>query len=122
MGHCCSGHLKGARQIDRCAAVGHADQVIQHRKMWGNQTVWQSRLQYCAAKLFYGANLGDKVEEQEKTDVEAAVSALQEVLQGDDKTAIEEKTAALSEISGKLAERVYKEQAQSAAGGDAGGG
>jgi molecular chaperone DnaK len=56
-------------------------------------------------------DLGDKVEESEKKDIEAAIEELQEVMKGDDKAAIEAKTQALGEKSGKLAERVYKEQA-----------
>ena len=63
-------------------------------------------------------DLGDKVEASEKTDIEAAISALEEIIKGDDKEAIEGKTKALGEISGKLAERVYKEQAE-AQGGEA---
>jgi len=68
------------------------------------------------------ADLGDKVEESEKQDIEAAIEAVQEVMKGDDKEAIEAKTTELGEKSGKLAERVYKEQAeaeQGAAGGAA---
>ena len=70
------------------------------------------------------ADLGDKVEASEKTDIEAAIAALEEVMKGDDKEAIEEKTKALGEISGKLAERVYKEQAEQgeAPAGDAAAG
>ena len=60
-------------------------------------------------------DLGDKVEESEKKDIESAIEALQEVLKGDDKEAIEAKVAALGELSGKLAERVYKEQAEQGA-------
>jgi molecular chaperone DnaK len=55
--------------------------------------------------------LGDKVEEAEKTDIKAAIDALQEAMKGDDKETIEAKTKELGEKSGKLAERVYKEQA-----------
>ncbi|UCC55720.1 MAG: molecular chaperone DnaK [Gammaproteobacteria bacterium] len=55
--------------------------------------------------------LGDKVEEAEKTGITAAIEALQEAMKGDDKEAIEAKTKELGEKSGKLAERVYKEQA-----------
>jgi molecular chaperone DnaK len=68
---------------------------------------------------------GDKVEEAEKADITAAIEALQEAMKGDDKEAIEAKTKELGEASGKLAERVYKEQAAqqgdtaTAAGGDA---
>jgi molecular chaperone DnaK len=61
-------------------------------------------------------DLGDKVEASEKTGIEAAISALEEIIKGDDKEAIEEKTKALGEISGKLAERVYKEQAEAEGG------
>ena len=61
------------------------------------------------------ADFGDKVDEAEKTGIEAAITALEEVIKGDDKDAIEEKTKALGEVSGKLAERVYKEQAEQGA-------
>jgi len=73
------------------------------------------------------ADLGEKVSESEKKDIEAAIEALQEAMKGDDKAAIEAKTSELGEKSGKLAERVYKEQAEqgtaegaTAAEGDAG--
>jgi molecular chaperone DnaK len=64
--------------------------------------------------------LGDKVEENEKKDIESAIEALHEAMKGDDKQAIESKTEALQELAGKLAERVYKQQAESgaAAGSD----
>ncbi len=55
-------------------------------------------------------DLGDKVEADEKSAIEAAVKELQDVLKGDDKAAIEAKTAALAELSGKLAQRVYQQQ------------
>ena len=67
-------------------------------------------------------DLGGKVDDAEKKDIEAAIEALQEVMKGDDKEAIEAKVVELGEKSGKLAERVYKEQAeaeQAAAGGAA---
>lgn len=54
-------------------------------------------------------DLGDKVEEQEKKDVEAAIADLEEALKGDDKEAITEKTTKLTEVAGKLAERAYAE-------------
>jgi molecular chaperone DnaK len=66
-------------------------------------------------------DLGDKAEEAEKKAIEAAIEELQEAMKGDDKAAIEAKTQALGESSGKLAERVYKEQAeQGTADADAG--
>ncbi|WP_455217603.1 molecular chaperone DnaK [Kaarinaea lacus] len=69
--------------------------------------------------------LGDeKLEAGEKEAIEAAIKDLEEVMKGEDKDAIEAKTKALAEASGKMAERVYSEQAaqQAGAGGtDAGG-
>lgn len=56
--------------------------------------------------------LGDKVEEQEKTEIEAAITELEEVLKGDDKETIEEKTKNLTEVAGKLAERAYAQASE----------
>jgi len=58
--------------------------------------------------------LGDKVEEQEKSDIEAAIKDLETALDGNDKAAIEEKTQKLTEVSSKLAERVYQQSAEQA--------
>jgi molecular chaperone DnaK len=65
------------------------------------------------------SDLGDKVEASEKKDIEAAIEALQEAMKGDDKAAIEAKTSELGEKSGKLAERVYKQQSEQGAAEDA---
>ncbi|MDD2724829.1 MAG: molecular chaperone DnaK [Methylovulum sp.] len=62
--------------------------------------------------------LGDQVNSQEKTDIEHAVEALKAALKGDDKDDIEAKTNTLTEISGKLAERVYAQKG-AAEGGEA---
>ena len=63
---------------------------------------------------------GDKVSAEEKTAIEKAVAALQEVLQGNDKDAIEAKTKDLTDASAKMAERLYASgQADQAAQGDA---
>jgi molecular chaperone DnaK len=64
-------------------------------------------------------DLGDKVTESEKKEIQAAIEALQAAMKGDDKSAIEARTSELGEKSGKLAERVYKEQ--QAGAGAAGG-
>ena len=68
-------------------------------------------------------DLGDKVEAAEKADITAAIEALQEAIKDDDKETIEAKTKDLGDKSGKLAERVYKEQAaqQGDAAPEAGG-
>jgi molecular chaperone DnaK len=51
--------------------------------------------------------MGDKVDAAEKADIEAAIETLQEAIKGDDKAAIDEKTEALTALSGKLAEKMY---------------
>ena len=51
--------------------------------------------------------MGDKVDASEKADIESAIESLKEVIKGDDKDAIDEKTAALTTLSGKLAEKMY---------------
>src|SRR5690606_37000495 len=63
--------------------------------------------------------LGDKVEPKERADIEAALSDLKKVMDSKDKDQIEKKTQALSEVSAKLAERVYAQQGsqEGAAGG-----
>ncbi len=58
----------------------------------------------------------DKLEAGEKDSIEAAIKDLEEALKGEDKDAIEAKTRALTEASGKMAERLY---AQKGAEGDA---
>ncbi len=63
--------------------------------------------------------LGDKLEESEKTSIEAAVKDLEEAIKGDDKDDIEAKTKALTDASAKMAERLYANQGDAA--GTAGG-
>jgi molecular chaperone DnaK len=65
-------------------------------------------------------DLGDKVQAEEKSKIESAISELKEAMKGDDKDEIERKTQHLTEVSGKLAERLYAQQggeADPAAGG-----
>lgn len=54
--------------------------------------------------------LGDQVSADEKSSIEQAIEALKAVVKGDDKEAIEAKTHDLTELSGKLAERVYAQK------------
>ncbi len=53
---------------------------------------------------------GDKLDEAEKTAIETALKEVEDVLQSDDKDAIEAKTNALMEASQKLGEKVYAEE------------
>jgi molecular chaperone DnaK len=63
--------------------------------------------------------LGDQVGADEKTGIEHAIEELKSAVKGDDKAEIEAKTNALTELSGKLAERVYAQK--SASEGEASG-
>ncbi|HEX5515839.1 MAG TPA: Hsp70 family protein, partial [Gammaproteobacteria bacterium] len=65
------------------------------------------------------AELGDKLAEGEKQELEAAIKDLEQALQGDDKQAIEQKTQVLTERSGKLAERLYAQTQQESGAGQA---
>jgi molecular chaperone DnaK len=67
------------------------------------------------------AEYGDKLEAGEKEKIEAAIKDLEEALKGSDKSAIDEKSAALSAAAQKLGEKMYADmQAQQAAGAAAG--
>ena len=77
------------------------------------------------------AEHGASLDAGEKDQIEAAVKDVEEVLKGDDKDAIEAKTAALMTVSQKLGEKMYagmqggagaEAAAQAAAGGAAAGG
>ena len=62
--------------------------------------------------------MGDKIDDSEKTEIEAAIKELQDVIKGDDKEAIDKKTEELTALSGKLAEKMYADAgAQGAAEG-----
>ena len=64
-------------------------------------------------------DLGDQVDEQERSEVESKIEALQEAMKGDDKDDITAKSGALAEVSGKLAERVYRQQSAKESAGAA---
>jgi molecular chaperone DnaK len=64
--------------------------------------------------------LGGKVEAAEKQQIEAAIKDLQEVVKSDDAERIKQKTTALTEHAGKLAQRVYQQEAAGQQAGAAG--
>ncbi|MBJ6136848.1 molecular chaperone DnaK [Marinobacter litoralis] len=59
---------------------------------------------------------GDKVSDSEKESIEAAIKDLEEALTGSDKDDIEAKTQKLTEVSSELAQKMYADQAEQAAG------
>ena len=64
------------------------------------------------------SELGEGVEAAEKTEIETAISELRASLSGDDQEAIDSKSQHLSEVSGKLAERLYAQKAAAGAAGE----
>ena len=61
-------------------------------------------------------DLGDKVNAAEKDQIEAAIAALKKELSGDNVEAIKAKTEELKQVSYKIMEEVYKQQAASGQG------
>ena len=62
------------------------------------------------------ADLGEKVEAEERAAIESALSDVKEALKGDSKETIEAKLKALSEASAGMAQKLYAEQQASEAG------
>lgn len=61
------------------------------------------------------ADLGDKVSGSDKGEIEAAIADLKSILDGGDATAIKAKSDALAQISMRLGEAMYKNQADAGA-------
>lgn len=98
-------------------AEAHAEEDRQARELVEARNLAEN-LVYSTRKSM--EELGDKVENQEKQDIEAAITEVEEAVKGDDKDVMEEKTRKLTEVTGKLAERAYQQAA--AAGENANGG
>ena len=61
---------------------------------------------------------GDKASDEEKAAIEAGIKQVEEVVQGDDKDAIDEAAKVLSEASAGLAQKLYAEQAEAGEQGE----
>ena len=95
-------------------AEAHADEDRKARELVEARNMAENMIHATRKSL---TELGDKAEEQEKKDIEAAIADLETALKGDDKDAIAAKTTKLTEVAGKLAEKAYAaEQAAGAAG------
>ena len=95
-------------------AEAHAEEDRKARELVEARNMAENMIHATRKSL---TELGDKAEEQEKKDIEAAIADLETALKGDDKDAIAEKTTKLTEVAGKLAEKAYAaEQAAGAAG------
>ena len=93
-------------------AEAHAEEDRQARELVEARNLAEN-LVYSTRKSM--EELGDKVEDQEKKDIEAAIAEVEEAVKGDDKGVIEEKNRKLTEVAGKLAERAYQQAAAAGA-------
>ena len=96
-------------------AEAHSEEDIKFEELVGLRNQGDA-LVHAARKMV--AEAGDKATAEEKEKIESAAKSLEEAIKGDDKGAIESGIQAVSEATGALAEKMYAEQAESAAGGD----
>jgi len=92
-------------------AEAHADEDKKFQEVVGARNQADSLIH--ASRKSMG-ELGDKLEADEKSSIEAAIKDLEEAIKSDDLANIEAKTKALTDASAKMAERLYAEQAQQA--------
>ena len=109
-----SGGLSDA-DIDKMVkdAEEHADEDKKKKEMVEAKNQAESMIHQTEKSL---ADLGAQVPAEEKSNVEKAIADLKSVLDGDDATAIEEKTNALMQASMKLGELAYRKAQEDAAG------
>ena len=91
-------------------AIKYADEDKKYRELVDVRNAADSMVHSVKKSL---SEHGDKLDDAEKTAIETALKEVEEVLQSDDKEAIETKTAVLADASQKLGEKVYAaEQAE----------
>ena len=105
------------KEIDNMVrdAESHAEEDRQARELVEARNLAEN-LVYSTKKSL--DELGDKVEEQEKKDTEAAIAEVEKAVTGSDKELIEEKSRKLTEAAGKLAEQAYQQRAAAGADGE----
>jgi molecular chaperone DnaK len=94
-------------------AEAHSEEDVKFEELVGLRNQGDA-LVHAARKMVTDA--GDKATADEKEKIEAATKSLEEAIKGDDKEAIESGIQAVSEATGALAQKMYAEQAQAAAG------
>ncbi|MES9836119.1 MAG: molecular chaperone DnaK [Candidatus Thiodiazotropha sp.] len=107
-------------EVDRMIkdAEAHADEDRKFHELIGARN--QADTMIHATKKSMEELGEDKLEPGEKEAIESAINELEETMKGDDKEAIEAKTKALAEASGKMAERLYAQKGADEAGAEAG--
>ncbi|VAW66964.1 Chaperone protein DnaK [hydrothermal vent metagenome] len=100
-------------------AEAHAEEDRKMKELIGARNTADNLIHASEKSL---KDLGDQVEESEKSAIETAITELKEAVAGDDKELIETKTTALTEVAGKVAEKAYAQSQQKEGGAaDAGG-
>ena len=97
-------------EVDRMVkdAEAHADEDRKFHELVGARNQADSMIHATRKSM---QELGDdKLEAGEKEAIEEAIKELEAVMKGDDKEAIEAKTKALTDASGKMAERLYAQK------------
>jgi len=97
-------------------AEAHADEDRKFQELVTTRNQADSMIHATEKSL---SELGDKVEADEKTAIEAAIADLRSVMEQDDKEAIESKTQTLAEASSKMAEQMYAQSGAEAEAADA---
>ena len=85
-------------------AEAHVEEDRKHREMVETRNQADAMIHATEKSL---VDLGDQVEAEDKSNIEAAIAALKTAMEGNDKSDIESKTQALAEASSKLAEKAY---------------
>ncbi len=94
-------------------AEAHSEEDVKFEELVGLRNQGDA-LVHAARKMVTDA--GDKATADEKEKIEAATKSLEEAIKGDDKEAIESGIQAVSEATGALAQKMYAEPAEAAAG------
>jgi molecular chaperone DnaK len=87
-------------------AESHADEDLKFEELIGARNMADGMIHATRKTL---EEAGEKVEELEKTDIDAAIAELEEAIKSDDKGDIEAKTQKLTEVSSPLTQRMYAE-------------
>jgi molecular chaperone DnaK len=92
-------------------AEAHADEDRLHREMVETRNQAEAMIHSTEKSLI---DLGEQVEAEDKSNIEAAIAALKTAMEGTDKDEISAKTEALAAASSKLAEKAYAANAEGA--------
>ena len=90
-------------------AEAHAEEDKKARAMVDSRNAAENMIHATEKSI---KDLSDKVEAGEKSQAESAIADLKAALEGTDKDAIDAKTAALTEVASKIAEKAYAAQAE----------